>query len=53
MNPPMLQQANPPGVMGMSFTDSHLKDQHAVFVTDSYLKDQHAMFVQNEMVPLA
>ncbi len=42
-----------PGVMGMSFTDGHLKDEHTVFVTDSHLKDQHAVFVQNEMVPLA
>ena len=40
MNPPMLQQGNPPGVMGRSFTDSHLKDLHAVFV-------------QNKMVPIA
>ncbi len=40
MNPSMLQQANPPDVMGRSFTDSHLKDLHAVFV-------------QNEMVPIA
>ncbi len=53
MNPPMLQQENQPGVMGMSFTDSHLKDQHAVSVTDSHLKYQHTVFVQNEMVPLA
>jgi len=40
MNPPMLQRANQPGVMGMSFTDSHLNSLPAIGAHERQLFDK-------------